>query len=163
MIDKCINEFKSDINSCLNDTKVTLTKYLSDVELKVNKLNEVISQLEVRIDHLERDKISKDVKLFGIPELKHVTPFMIYQRICSYLEFPYTDSPQIKQIFRLPYKSNKKSVKSPPILIKFKTIPFKNQFMTAFINSRITLENIGFSLDTQIYCNNSLTAKKLEV
>lgn len=166
ILEKKFDALETNIEQQLSAWKIemdkTLVRHTSDIDGKINDMAENfdfrIGSLEYNHEQFERNTRLNDVVVRGVPQLTNEKIYEIFKNLAWAIKFQYVDVRLVlNSIFRLS--------KDGPILIKFNTLAFKNDFMKKyFIKKNLSASDIGFQKITKrIYMNDNLTKHNEEI
>lgn len=180
--DDCIEKLTTsqllDLNKKLDRMNSDLQRQIADINLVISQLlenkgmhprsseSETLSQLEMRVEHMERRLICDEIVIDGIPIVNdssdNGTTELNY--LCSKLDYTL---PTVKYIRRI--RNKKFANKDGSVIIKFNNLGDKIKFKNAikkFVkeNKRsLILSDVGFQSNKRIYIHDRLTKSNYQL
>lgn len=148
----CVN-IRDDMNSKLAESDSKHTKRTVDLE---NNFLLLHSQLDVRLNNIERRNNQSDLMIYGIPTLKSENVSRMVSDICTKLG---ADPSSVIAAFRI---ASGKS-RFMPIVVKFSSINCKQHILRRYLEfknlmlSDINIEFDGETVNRRIFINECLT------
>lgn len=147
-----------------------VTRTVADLSQRVQQLESTsepsasispeISQLAQRIDDLEREKISADAIIRGIPRKENENLHDLFAKLCHSVDC--SPTPTLQNIFRT---RTKDASVDTAIVVKFHSATDKNLLLKSVHrrwrtnkNRTLCLHDVGLPSDSRIYVNESLTS-----
>lgn len=162
-----VKELNEKYNKVYNDLQCQIADLHTSIGVLINDNNEkqqLVStnslnnlSYDKRIDALERQLLSTDVVIDGIPSMQNENLHSIFENFCSYINIP---KPNYKVIYRA---RRKNSHGDSPIIIKLSDLQHKGTLFSAIKNkikstkNKITLSSIGLNSNKTIYVHERLT------
>lgn len=153
-----IDETKSSLERSIAKVQAEFAEKMEGMKVEVNQniktANlEVEEKLLVKLDELERHQKECDVLLFNVPKTLNENLNDMFADICNKIGFG--APPSISSIFRVPNNAS-----APLIVIKFYNVNTKSAFFKKFLDSKLTLDKIGFAnADKKILIRDSITKR----
>lgn len=134
-----------------------MKKMGEDVNTKISTAkSEVEEKLSIKLDELERHQKECDILLFNVPKQQNEKLVEVFNNIC--IKIGFAAPLDVSSIFRIPNNS------SEPIVIKFYNVNTKSSFFKKFLDSKLTLDKIGFSNSTtKIIIRDSITKRNTAI
>ena len=133
------------------------------------QVNNKYNSIESRISKLERQSLTNELIVTGVPFEKRRSPDDIIADICEALQLDLRQS-DFAAIFCLSTRKHNgqaanesKRTSSPLIILRFNYLWAKNNFLDAYYKKKdLNLKDIGFKTARRIYVNESLTMSNRE-
>lgn len=167
-IESNLSTYKNDILKLLNVVKSEITSEMKVLIDNIKDMNNRIDLLDERVDFLERERISCDIVISGIPRITSKSPLQIFMDICDVLQF---NSINVNNVNECRVTSNCKPTqlqnkgsrsKNQTLFVRMHYRHMKSEFFKKYKDfGDLKLKNIGHQLDTRIYCNDGMTKRNL--
>jgi hypothetical protein len=165
---------KVDFKGVLDENRI-LKEQVNAIRLQISTDAKKINKLEAELDHLQQEKYNTGLLIFGVPKTTGGSATTFFKKAGEIQSSVTADN--ITSICLLEKKENKNNgsrsntsnnIQSykPPLLIKFKTINAKNEFIKKKKEyKQLFASQIGFDMeeDHQIYIREQLTPFKRDL
>lgn len=172
MLMEKLERIVADFNSRLDDVNRSMSALTVRIEvleqtsesIRCTQLDNEISELHGKVDSMERDKLSADAILHGVPLTANENLRKMFDSLCTSIDCVPPLVP--RDIFRTKPKG---AMENSAIIIKFNSAADKVTMLRlanqSYRKTRkpICLQNLGLQSDKPIYFNESLTARSLEL
>lgn len=162
-----LDKIVADFNSRLDDVNKSMSALTVRIEIleqtsesnRCYQLENQVSALQNKIDAIEREKLSTDVILHGVPKTTNEDLRNMFVTLCSSINC--VPAPVPKEIFRTKSRENAENsaiiIKFPSVADKITVLKSANQAFRAK-RKPLCLHNLGLQSDRRIHLNESLTA-----
>lgn len=151
-----IVKHQNQITESLNDAKNYVRSEIKNIYAKINNIELRVNELENRLDCVERDRLSNDVVISGVPVLKNENLIDIFNKICQTIAIK--DFHTVAYYIFRPSNNNVRKHGLPIIVVKFINWMDKMKFFKAYIKfGNLNLSHVGLQATSRIYCNDGLT------
>lgn len=139
------------------------------IEHQMQKIDQDIKRLELITDEIDRERVSSDAVIFGIPESPDENLENIFHSICSTVNI---QPPRFNKVFRVksrPRSSTHERTSDASIILKLADKREKQSLMRAVARYRknkkcsLKLSDVGFSSSNTFFINDSLTKKNYQL
>lgn len=162
-LSKKIDDTKSSLEKSIASVRTEFSEKIKvmgdEVNTKIKTANsEVEEKLLIKLDELERHQKECDILLLNVPQIQHENLNDIFAEICNKIGLG--APPSISSMFRIPSTSS-----APIIVIKFYNVNTKSTFFKKFLDSKLTLDKIGFinASDKKILIRDSITKRNTAI
>lgn len=123
-----------------------------------SQLEKEVFALQGKIYDIEREKLTADAILHGVPSQQNENLHMLYTALCASIDC--TPAPLPKQIFRAKAKRNSQC---PAIIVKFSSVADKIKVLKSVTyaynktKKTLCLHNLGMQSDSRVHLTESLS------
>lgn len=158
------DEFNNEIKKLTMENK-TLKAEIQQLKNNQTKYEDIINNLESKIDTVTQDKLSNNFIIAGIPNTNE-KPSEIIRKICNHFELPEQTLNDIRDIYYITNKPNNQS--SRLISVKCQSIKLKQLIFSKKLTHPLTVRMLGINNhdsinDNLIYFRDELSSYKLQL
>lgn len=162
-------EFKAEIDKIQNKIDTSSETF----NHKVNEISNSISNLEARVEHVEKDheRFSRmnELKLIGVPFIENENLSITFIKLAELLGYDASNTINIPSISRT-IKRNKitnEITHTKIIIMKFIALHMKETFFSLYLQllskKKISTRDLGFNAENRIIINENLTRNNQEI
>lgn len=153
-MEKSFANFEKEIVVSIRDVKDNLK---AEIQKLLSNVTNMVDRIDERVGFIERELISCDMVVSGVPAVQGVSALKHVHDICGAVGF--LDLGSITDTFRLPQKLIKNKINGHPLIfVKFRCRSDKSTFFKKYIEfGGLKQSHIGLDQDNRIYCNDRLT------